>query len=56
MQEAEAKKKASPLQVLEFKKECIVLLQQLANKLLERCPLQYAVLRHITRLDPRYNG
>ena len=37
VQEAEAKKKASPLQVLEFKKERIVLLQKLRNKLLERC-------------------
>jgi len=54
VQEAEAKKKASPLQVLEFKKERIVLLQKLRNKLLERCTLQYATVRQLTCLEPRY--
>lgn len=54
LQEAQAKKKASPLQVLEFQNECIVLLQKLTNKLLERCPLQYAIVRQLTCMDPRY--
>ena len=54
VQEAQAKKKASPLQVLEFQNECIVLLQKLTNKLLERCPLQYAIVRQLTCMDPRY--
>lgn len=39
LQEAEAKEEVSPLQVLDFKKQSIVLLQQLTNKLLELCPL-----------------
>ena len=34
LQEAQAKKKASPLQVLKFQNECIVMLQKLTNKLL----------------------
>lgn len=54
LQEAQAKKKASPLQVLEFQNECIVLLQKLTNKLLEHCPLQYAIVRQLTCMDPRY--
>ena len=54
LQEAQAKKKASRLQVLEFQNECIVLLQKLTNKLLERCPLQYAIFRQLTCMDPRY--
>lgn len=53
MQEAEAKKKASPRQVLEFIKECTVPLQKLTNKVLERCSLQYAIVRQLTCLDPR---
>ena len=36
LQEAQAKKKASPLQVLEFQNECIVLLRKLTIKLLEQ--------------------
>ena len=54
LQEAQTKKKASPLQVLEFQNECVVLLQKLTNKLLERCPLQYAIVRQLTCMDPRY--
>jgi len=54
LQEAQAKKKASPLQVLEVQNECIALLQKLTNKLLERRPLQYAIVRQLTRMDPRY--
>jgi len=54
LQEAQAKKKASPLQVLEFQNERIVLLQKLTNKLLECCPLQYAIVRQLTCMDPRY--
>ena len=54
LQEAQAKTKASPLQVLEFQNECIVLLQKLTYKLLERCPLQYAIVRQLTCMDPRY--
>ena len=50
LQEAQAKKKASPLHVL----ECIVLLHKLRNKLLEHCPLQYAIFRQLTCMDPRY--
>lgn len=38
----------------EFQNECVVLLQKLTNKLLECCPLQYAIVRQLTCMDPRY--
>ena len=31
-----------------------MLLQKLSNKLLERCPLQYSVVRNLICLDPKY--
>ena len=48
------RKKASPLQVLEFQNECVALLQKLTNKLLEHCHLQYAIVRQRICMDPRY--
>ena len=48
------KRQAHKLQVLEFQNECIVLLQKLTSKLLEHCPLQYAIVRHLICMDPRY--
>ena len=54
IQTAEADKKASQLQVFEFKRGCLVLLQKLSNKLLERYPLQYSVVRNLICLDPKY--
>ena len=44
--------KVSPLQLLEFQNECITFCQKLASKLMERCPLQYPVVRYLTSLDP----
>ena len=41
IQTAEANKKESQLQVFEFKRGGLVLLQKLSSKLLERCPLQF---------------
>ena len=45
-------KKASPLRVLEFQKECITFLQQMVGKLQERCPLKYSTVRAMACLDP----
>lgn len=45
-------KKASPLRVLEFQRECITFLLQMVGKLKERCPLKYATARAMDCLDP----
>ena len=45
-------KKASPLSVLEFQKECITFLQHMVGKLQERCPLKYATVKAMDCLDP----
>ena len=45
-------KKASPLRVLEFQKECITFLQHMVGKLQERCPLKYATVKAMDCLDP----
>ena len=49
----ERKKKASDRQMFEFQNECLIFLQPLVAKLLERCPLQYPVVRYLVCLDPR---
>ena len=41
-------------QVFEFQNECLIFLQSLVAKLLERCPLQYPVVRYLVCLDSRY--
>ena len=43
----EAKKEASPLQILELYNGCISFYQQLSRKLMERSPLQHALVRHL---------
>ena len=48
------KKKVSERQIFEYLNECQVFLQSLTVKLLERCPLQYPVVRNIVCLDPKY--
>ena len=48
------KKKVSERQIFEYQNECQVFLQSLTVKLLERCPLQYPVVRNIVCLDPKY--
>ena len=40
--------------MFEFQNECLIFLQSLVAKLLERCPLQYPVVRYLVCLDPRY--
>ena len=52
--EMQTKKKASNRQVFEFQNEYLIFLQSLVAKLLERCPLQYPVVRYFVCLDPRY--
>ena len=48
------KKKMSERQIYEYQNEYQVFLQSLTVKLLERCPLQYPVVRNIVCLDPKY--
>ena len=48
------KKKVSERQVFEYQNEYQVFLQSLTVKLLERCPLQYPIVRNIVCLDPKY--
>lgn len=54
VQKAKESKTVSPLQILEFQNECVEFLQKLASKLLERCPLQYPVVRYLVSLDPAF--
>ena len=44
----------SERQIFEYQNECQVFLQSLTVKLLERCTLQYPVVRNIVCLDPKY--
>ena len=53
LRDVQTEQKVSDGQVFEFKNYCILFLQSLATKLLERCPLQYQVVRYLTCLDPR---
>ena len=46
--------KVSPLQLTEFQNECITFCQKLASKLMERCPLQYPIVRYLTSLDQEF--
>ena len=48
------KRKVSERQIFEYQNECQVFLQSLTVKLLERCPLQYPVVRNIVCLDRKY--
>ena len=48
------KKKVSERQLFEYQNECQVFLQSLTVKLLQRCPLQYPVVRNNVCLDPKY--
>ena len=52
--DAEKNKKASKLQVYEFHQECIMFLQKMTEKLLERCPLKFATVRALNALDPKF--
>lgn len=46
-------KKISDLQVFEFKKECIAMLETTVSKIQERSPLKYSLARKLVCLDPR---
>ena len=46
-------KKVSQLQVLEFRKECEVMLQTTVSKIQERSPLKYNLARKLVSMDPR---
>ena len=50
----QTKKKSSDRQVFVFQNECLIFLQSLVAKLLERCSLQYPIVRCLVCLDPRY--
>ena len=41
------------MQIYSFQMECRTLLETLTAKLLERCPLNYPIVRHIVALDSR---
>ena len=45
-------KKVSQLQVLEFRKECEVMLQTTVSKIQERSPLKYNLARKLVSMDP----
>ena len=47
------KKKVSERQIFEYQNECQVFLQSSTVKLLERCSLQYPVVRNIVCLDSK---
>ena len=53
VQDVERQQKASARQILEFRSQSITSLQSVANKLIERCPLKYPVVRYLSCLDPR---
>ena len=47
------REKVSHLQVLEFRKECEVMLQTTVSKIQERSPLKYNLARKLVSMDPR---
>ena len=47
------REKVSQLQVLEFRKECEVMLQTTVPKIQERSPLKYNLARKLVSMDPR---
>ena len=47
------REKVSQLQVLEFRKECEVMLQTTVSKIQERSPLKYNMARKLVSMDPR---
>ena len=53
VQEAEGKKKARLSQIHRFESECLVLLQKLSSKMLERCPLQHSVVLESRMSHPK---
>ena len=50
---APREKKVSQLQVLEFRKECEVMLQTTVSRIQERSPLKYNLARDLVSMDPR---
>jgi len=52
LRKAEKDKSISDLQVLTFRKECILFLQKVCSKLMERSPLKYPCVRYIVSLNP----
>ena len=47
------REKVSQLQVLEFRKECEVMLQTSISKIQERSPLKYNLAKKLVSMDPR---
>lgn len=47
-------KKISELQAMDFRMNCIQFLAKLADKLLERSPLKYPMVRYLQCLDPHF--
>ena len=54
VEKAEKDKTASQLQVLEFQNECVTFLHSLTEKMLERCPLKYPIVRATIGLNPLF--
>jgi hypothetical protein len=52
IRKAEKDKSASELQILTFRKECIMFLQKLCSKLMERSPLKHSCVRYLMSLNP----
>lgn len=53
MKVKDLKKKVSERMVLEFRADCKSFLLAMSRKLLEKCPLKYALVRNLGCLDPR---
>jgi len=54
LKEAENDMKVSELQVMSFKKECVLFLQKVASKLIERSLLKYPIVRYLKSLKPTH--
>jgi len=54
LKEAEKDMKVSELQVMSFMKECVLFLQKVASKLIERSPLKYPIVRYLKSLKPTH--
>ena len=52
-QQLDKKKNISQLQLLEFKTECKTFLQGITEKLIERSPLKYSLVRNLSCLSPK---
>lgn len=53
IQELKVKKKISERQALEFNMDAKKFLSTMTKKLIERCPLKYALVRNLSCLDPK---